>query len=93
MKRCTLYRHFGSDGRLLYVGISLNALGRLEEHSIQAEWFPLIATVTLEHYSSIGEAREAERSAIIHEMPIHNVKHAHRLHYRFTDELIVQDVL
>jgi hypothetical protein len=29
MNRCDLYRHYDKDGNLLYVGISLSALGRI----------------------------------------------------------------
>lgn len=97
MKACVLYRHYAKDGRLLYVGISLNAMARLSEHSIESEWFPLIATVTLDHYLSVADAREAERLAIKHEMPMHNIRHrCKKLSSTFAIDgryLTIQDIL
>jgi hypothetical protein len=96
-KRCALYRHFDARGRLLYVGISLNALSRLAEHSVNAKWYPNIVSVTLDHYPTVMEARAAERFAIVHEMPLHNVCHSGRLNYRMPlpngGLLTVQDIL
>ena len=39
-----MYRHFGADGSLLYIGISLNALNRLRQHQ-SSRWFDKIARV------------------------------------------------
>jgi hypothetical protein len=90
---CTLYRHFAADGRLLYVGISLNALGRLDEHSNVSKWYPLIRIVTLEHYDSVEDARMAEMLAIAHEHPLHNIRHVSVDLSAKIDELTIQDVL
>lgn len=70
-----LYRHFDCEGRLLYVGISLNALNRLAEHKQTAEWFWRIARVEVTAYATRRSALKAERLAIQREKPLHNVKH------------------
>lgn len=67
-----LYRHFDAGGRLLYVGISVNALARLAGHKSNSEWFSQIATVTVEHFSRRRDAEKAERRAIREEKPEHN---------------------
>lgn len=73
-KRATqLYRHFDKDGRLLYVGISLNALSRLSQHKQAAGWFRQIARVEIEHFANLGAALHAERVAIRREKPIYNI--------------------
>jgi predicted GIY-YIG superfamily endonuclease len=67
-----LYRHYEVDGTLLYVGISLNAVARLGQHSNTAAWYHRIARIEIEPFMSRREAREAERRAIQTERPCHN---------------------
>jgi hypothetical protein len=55
--RTALYRHFDADGRLLYVGISMQD----------------IATVRIEWFYSRKEALQAELRAITTENPAHNL--------------------
>jgi hypothetical protein len=45
-----LCRHFDADGRLLNVGISVSATGRLAQHKMIAAWFRLIANITVETF-------------------------------------------
>jgi hypothetical protein len=73
-----LYRHFDADGRLLYVGVSLSAIGRLAEHKQGAEWFWLIARVEVTAYANRRTVLKAERIAIQREKPLHNIRHAKR---------------
>lgn len=73
---CDLYRHFDGDGTLLYVGISLSAMGRLSGHRHHSEWFELIRTVTIEKYPSREEAEEAEKRAVLTERPVYNIAHS-----------------
>lgn len=73
--RTSLYRHFDSNGELLYVGISLSALHRLGQHKDHSDWYQSIANVTLEHFETREEALEAEREAILRERPLHNIHH------------------
>lgn len=70
-----LYRHFDMYGRLLYVGISVSALGRLAQHKHTAEWFNNIATITVVNYDTRGELEKAEIEAIRKERPKYNTRH------------------
>jgi predicted DNA-binding transcriptional regulator AlpA len=71
-QRHHLYRHFDIDGRLLYVGISLHAIGRLRSHRDKSEWFDKIAEVKIEVFGSRDEALQAERIAVSNEKPAYN---------------------
>lgn len=71
-----LYRHFDKDGRLLYVGISLNAVARLGGHRASSQWFGDIARVDIEVFPDRKSVEEAERNAIRQEKPIWNKAHA-----------------
>lgn len=69
-----LYRHYASDGTLLYVGASLRVLDRLQEHKSRSSWYDLVLNIRLERHPSIDAAKEAERIAIRDEHPVHNKK-------------------
>ncbi|MDD2270976.1 MAG: GIY-YIG nuclease family protein [Desulfuromonadaceae bacterium] len=71
----SLYRHYGHDSKLLYVGISNNALSRLYQHEQSSEWYELISRVEIEHYPSREQALKAEKKAIENEKPIYNFVH------------------
>ena len=87
--RTSLYRHFNEDGLLLYVGISLNHIARLGQHSKKAHWFDTISRVEIEHFPDRLSAEKAEYQAIRDEKPLHNIrgvdtskgfeKYAHRI--------------
>jgi hypothetical protein len=68
-----LYRHFDSEGCLLYVGISLNAIARLANHRLTSHWFETVARVEIERFRSRQAALAAERKAIRTEKPLHNI--------------------
>ena len=72
-ERTALYRHFDNCGTLLYVGISHHHLKRLHEHSTRAGWGHLIASQTIEYFSTRLEAERAERKAISNELPRYNI--------------------
>lgn len=72
-KSTYLYRHFSGEGDLLYVGISCNALKRLNAHRVASPWFGDIASVQIQKFSTREEALTAEREAISSEKPKHNV--------------------
>lgn len=59
-----LYRHYNSDGELLYIGISLSTARRLAEHRCGSRWFKQIARIEIQHFSTRGAALNAERRAI-----------------------------
>lgn len=67
-----LYRYKDASGALLYVGISINAVARLGQHR-KKDWFPLIATISVERFETYAEAEIAELKAICNEQPIHNI--------------------
>jgi len=69
-----LYKHFDSDHRLLYVGVSLSSIARLRQHR-QSDWYNDIAWVARKVYPTRAAALEAEREAIQQERPLHNKTH------------------
>jgi hypothetical protein len=71
----TLYRFYGSDERLLYIGISVNPWSRFKQHRDDKQWWDDIAQITMEKYPSRETVLEAERRAIGAEKPEHNVVH------------------
>jgi hypothetical protein len=74
MPMTQLYRHFDSEGQLLYVGISISALERYKQHS-GTEWFPSVSQITVEHFPTREEAAKAEVLAIKTEKPKFNIRH------------------
>ena len=70
-----LYRHFDSGGALLYVGVSLSAVGRLASHQRQSGWAPDIARVEIETLPDRASALRAEKEAIANESPQFNIMH------------------
>lgn len=74
----SLYRIFGVDDVLLYVGISRNPAARIKSHMARAKWADDIAAVTFEKCGGRGEAEIAEANAIRDGRPIHNIRHAGR---------------
>lgn len=68
-----LYRHFDADGKLLYVGVSLSAIRRLNDHK-ESHWFDDIARVHIEKFPDRQSVLEAERLAIHKENPLYNLK-------------------
>ena len=70
-----LYRHFDKNRRLLYVGISEDALKRAAAHGVKP-WGHLIAKITVEHLPDRATAEAAEKAAIIAECPRFNVVHS-----------------
>lgn len=73
-ERTALYRHFDSDGRLLYVGISNDTLRRLCQHKERSHWFEQIARVDIEFFDSRHAALAAESAAIANESPAFNIR-------------------
>ena len=69
-----LYRHFDSEDRLLYVGISLSAINRLSQHKANSAWFAAIKRVEVQRFSTKNEAANAERMAIAKEGPLYNIQ-------------------
>lgn len=68
-----VYRAYDADGRLLYVGSSVDVGGRLRHHVDHAPWWPSLSCVTTESFDTPDMAREAELGAIAAEHPRWNV--------------------
>lgn len=75
MTEHALYRFYGHDGALLYVGITNNPSNRWKAHSKEKPWWLDVTTVTLERHPDRESVLEAERTAIITEKPLFNVVH------------------
>jgi hypothetical protein len=71
--RTALYRLFGSDDELLYIGITLSPDGRLKEHSWRKPWWPEVKRSAVEWHETWLTAAEAEQTAITAEEPKYNV--------------------
>jgi predicted GIY-YIG superfamily endonuclease len=71
-----LYRHFDANGQLLYIGVSLNPVQRMMQHSCGSDWFYDISRMTIEWIDSRYDALKAEHAAIIEEKPLHNKVHS-----------------
>lgn len=72
-KKTALYRHFDDEGRLLYVGISLDPLKRTAQHMQQAYWADRIRGISIEWLPTRGMAIDAEERAIAEEEPAYNI--------------------
>lgn len=70
-----LYRAYGPEDQLLYVGISGNWSERLHAHERTSEWMELAEWVKLERYATREQVEKAEREAILTEAPIFNKMH------------------
>lgn len=68
----TLYRWFGADGQLLYVGITENPAARFRDHERYSAWFRQVASCTVQHFDSRDDLKAAELEAIHTEKPTHN---------------------
>ena len=79
--KTALYRIWGKDDQLLYVGISKSALGRLGQHLTEKTWSADIANVTIETFPTRELAAAAEVAAIKAEKPLHNVVHNGHAHH------------
>lgn len=71
--RTALYRIFAAEGRLLYVGVSYLPDRRLEQHAATKFWWTEVGEVEVEWFANRDEAEAAERDAIHHENPEHNI--------------------
>lgn len=69
-----VYRAYGPDGKLLYVGSTESFGLRREQHERRAKWYQPEIRWTTRIYASIAEAKEAELEAIAAEHPIRNVR-------------------
>ena len=70
-----VYRAYGEDDQLLYVGMTDDVGQRLRGHRYQGSaWLAEMAYPTVESYSDRDSAHIAEIEAIISESPLYNVQ-------------------
>lgn len=67
-----LYRHYDSEGKLLYIGISTNITARIAAHRSNSHWFDQVSIIKIENFSCLKELRFAEKKAVEQEEPFYN---------------------
>ena len=76
--RTALYRIFGGEDVLLYIGISKNFGARWSAHGRTQPWWPQVERRTIVWYDTWAEAKAEETAAIKAERPRYNIAEAHR---------------
>lgn len=69
----TLYRFFGANEELLYIGLTAAPWDRWRAHSRDKAWWTEVETVTVEHFEDFESLAAAERNAIGLERPRYNL--------------------
>ena len=69
-----LYRHWGPEGELFYIGISLSTVARYAQHKNCSHWTDQVERITIERFESREAALAAETQAIINENPKYNIQ-------------------
>ena len=73
-----LYRFYDANSVLLYIGITRNPPARFKGHATEKAWWDMVAHIKMQNFDSRDELSEAERHAIITEVPRYNVTHNDR---------------
>ena len=81
-----LYRMYDANGELLYIGISIKVMSRLDGHWSSKDWIGQVETITIERHATAEELENAEREAIKAEKPKHNI-----IFRRFKERPIVRE--
>jgi hypothetical protein len=69
-----LYRLYGKDSELLYVGITGTPGQRMTQHANTQSWWPGVVRKTMVWYPTRGDACDAEATAIDVEKPKYNLR-------------------
>jgi hypothetical protein len=69
-----LYRFFDGEGRLLYVGMTINPGRRMDRHRTAKEWWTEVVEIRMEQFPDLDTLRVAERAAIVAEKPRYNIR-------------------
>lgn len=77
-QKTALYRHFNSDGELLYIGVALSPTYRLRQHLDVSHWAHQISQIEVCWFDNRPAALEAEREAIKKEKPLYNIRHKYK---------------
>lgn len=73
MPNTDVYRLYDVGGKLLYVGISYDAIFRAEQHSKGKKWWSDVAKIDIKRHSTRDAAIDEEERAIRDENPTYNV--------------------
>jgi hypothetical protein len=73
-ERTPVYRLYGANGELLYIGLSVRLSSRMREHSKSQAWWHSVTRIELEWQLTERAANAAERAAILAENPRHNIQ-------------------
>lgn len=76
MSRTALYRFYGEDDALLYVGITEHLGTRWHNHSRKKPWWPEVQRQTAEWHPTRAEAAAAEIEAVRTEHPRYNMTYS-----------------
>jgi predicted GIY-YIG superfamily endonuclease len=71
-ERYTVYFCYDAGDTLLYVGVSGNVDKRLGQHKTQSAWWPEVARVEQEHYTTPEAAGQREHTIMHSLAPRHN---------------------
>lgn len=71
-----LYRFYGEDGALLYVGITNSITSRFKWHAAMQPWWSEITSCHVEFLPDRAALQRAEHHAIRFERPKYNVVHS-----------------
>lgn len=74
--RTALYRLYGADDTLLYVGVANDPEVRWRQHEREKHWWSLVARSSVAWFERRLEALDAEAEAIRSEKPKHNSTHS-----------------
>lgn len=86
--KCAVYQHLDADGRILYIGVSINPMARFGQHRGCSPWVLQVATITVEWFDSQAAAYAEERRLVaIHQPPMNR----HMIHRKgFEPEKLAQ---
>lgn len=68
-----VYKAYDINGRLLYVGISVNVFARMKEHKQYAGWMSAASRIDVVRYADRASAQAVEAICIRDDAPVFNV--------------------
>lgn len=71
----SVYKYYDEYGILIYVGITSRGAKRQSEHNKDKSWWAHVASQTVEHFDSRGEALDHEEWLIVSHEPPFNTQH------------------
>ena len=95
MKTC-LYRHYGANNKLLYIGVSVNPYERSRQHSVNKKYFHKVVRIELKWYKTKKDALMEESRLIKNLHPACNIAHRtnnRKTFLKFYESLTEADIL